>query len=232
MGVKIGNSHTDDFNLSVTDFSITSPEVQTYSVQIPGRNGLLDLTEVNGAIRYNNRTIKITCSHQDRTAYDYHDCSNQLLKKYHGKRRDIIFDSEKDYYYSGRLFVTANKENQVHSTYIITADCEPYAYEVQDRGEAWIWDSFNFRTGIIYQRDYCNIRVDGTRAFIITHNGQMPVIPVFELVSGNVSVRYNNVSYELSQGNNTIDEIIITQNDIVTFIGSGTITVHYRGGKL
>lgn len=233
MGVKIGNKHTDDFGLYITDISISAPEVQTYTIQIPGRNGLLDLTEVNGAIRYNNRTVKLSCVHRDKTAYDYHNCMSELLKRYHGKRNNIILDSEKDYYYSGRIAVSPVKNSQVHSTCTITADCEPYAYEVQDRGEPWIWDTFNFKTGRIYQKEYYNINISGTKGLIVRHNGQMPVTPVFELISGSIIVQYNGVTYSLSSGKNTIYEITISSDStVLTFTGEGVLSVHYRGGKL
>jgi len=234
MGITIGDKHTNDFNLYVTDFSISAPEVQTYTVQVPGRNGLLDLTEVNGDVAYNNRTITIECTRKDTDPHDYHKINSDLMALYHGKRCNIIFDAEKDYYYSGRLSLSSTKADQMHSTYTITADCDPYAYEAQDRGERWIWDSFNFYTGVVYQSDYYNIEIDGSRTITISHNGQMPVPVGIELVSGNVTATFKNVEYQISAGINYIPEITIaaTSSHFIVLKGTGTVNIHYRGGKL
>lgn len=232
MGVRIGDKHTDDYSLTVTDMSISEPEVQTYSLEIPGRNGLLDLTEINGAVRYKNRTVKLSCVHQEKRPYYWHTCYSELLKNYHGKRCNIIFDSEKDYYYSGRLCISSTKNSQIHSSYTIIADCDPYAYEVQDRGEPWIWDIFNFDTGVIYQDNYYKVEINGTKALTIQHNGQMPVTPTFELISGALNVIYNGITYNLTAGNNTINEITISSNCTLTLSGIGVLSIHYRGGKL
>lgn len=232
MGVKIGNKHTDSMNLFITDVQVALPEAQTQYVEVVGRNGLIDLSEANGSIRYKNRTVTINCIHKDTSIANYNEVRNTLAS-YHGQRKNIILDSEKDYYYNGRISVTVEKSSQVHSTYKITADCEPYAIEVQDRGGKWKWDSFNFVTGVIYQREYCNVQVNGTKGMFIRHNNQMPVTPVFELVSGEISVRYNGTTYSLNKGENTIYEVVIAKdNEIITLVGTGIVTIHYRGGKL
>lgn len=233
MGVKIGNKHTDDFNLHVTDFSLQQPEPQTHLINVPGRNGLLDLTEVHGSVVYGNRKIKLTCVHKDNIPQDWHNTNSALLAEYHGNRCNIIFDSEKDYYYNGRLSVANTKNSQMHSTYTITADCDPYAYEVQDRGSPWIWDIFNFNTGKIYQDKYCNVSVDSSYTLICEHNGQMPVTVTIELVSGEITVTFRGVTYNLELGNNYIPEITVTnRNFILRFEGNGYVNIHYRGGKL
>lgn len=233
MGVKIGNKHTDDLNLFVTDISISEPKPQTYLVSVPGRNGLLDLTEVHGAVTYGNREVKLSCVHKDNEPQDWHNTNSALLAEYHGKRCNIIFDSEKDYYYNGRLSVANTKNSQKHSTYTITADCDPYAYEVQDRGSPWMWDSFNFNTGKIYQDQYCNVSVDGSYTLACEHNGQMPVTVTIELVSGKMEVTFRGVTYTLELGNNYIPEITITQKNYALFFnGTGVVNIHYRGGKL
>lgn len=233
MGVKIGNKNTDDSGLYVTDISIKAPEPQIYLISVPGRNGLLDLTEVNGAVTYSNREVKLTCVHKDSTPQDWHNINSALLAEYHGKRCNIIFDSEKDYYYDGRISVANTKNSQLQSTYVVTADCDPYAYEVQDRGSPWIWDSFNFSTGKIYQNQYYNVSIDGAYTLSCEHNGQMPVTITIELVSGKINVTFRGETYTLKLGSNYIPEITITQKNYALFFqGTGVVNIHYKGGKL
>ena len=235
MGVRIGNKHTDDFNLYVSDFSIGEPSPQLYSVTVPGRNGTLDLSEVNGAIKYSNRKVTITAIHKHNHPHYYQKIFSELMGVYHGKRCKIIFDSEKDYYYEGRLKVSATNNSAVHSNFTITADCFPYKYEVQDRGEPWKWDEFNFVNGQIYN-NYIDIQINNSQSVYlpIEHNGQMTVTPTFEVSnSENLTVTFAGVTYNLTDGNNVIYEIgISSERYVLRFDGVGTVTVHYRGGKL
>ena len=60
----------------------------------------------------------------------------------------------------------------------------------------------------------------------------MPVTPTFELISGALNVIYNGITYNLTAGNNTINEITISSNCTLTLSGIGVLSIHYRGGKL
>ena len=235
MGVTINDIHSDDFGLYMTDFFIEAPSAQTYSIKIPGRNGSLDLTEAFGDIKYNNRKIKLMFKRKDDCAYDWHKTYSKILELWNGKQVKIIFDAEKDYYYLGRANVSNTKQDQIHSTISVTIDCEPYAYEVQNRAEQWLWDPFNFETGKIYQSEYSEINVNGSVDFTFNHNGQMPVAPTFRLHSGICSVIFEGTAYELSLGTNIIPEIVIRKNGTqsITFTGSeAAVSIDYRGGKL
>lgn len=235
MGVKIGDKHSDDFGLFMTNFEIEAPTPQTYLIDVPGRNGSIDLTEALGAVKYKNRSIKMDFIHKDATPHEWHEIYSELLSLYHGKRAEIIFDADADYYYSGRLTVSSSKEDQIHSSATITADCDPYAYEVQDRGEPWKWDPFNFETGVIYSSNYIDISVNGTQRFDFDFNGQMPVVPTFELISGSCKVTYRGTSYTLNTGMNRFPELIVDDTGVKYAILTGTnaaLTIHYRGGKL
>lgn len=51
-----------DWGLKLESMSISFPEAKTDQVDIPGANGLLDLSEVNGQICYKNRTLTLNFS--------------------------------------------------------------------------------------------------------------------------------------------------------------------------
>lgn len=231
-GVLINNIHTEkDLKLYYTDIQITHPEPQTTYLQVPGRNGAIDLTEVNGSVCYNNGTLVMTFVKREKTMHEWHKLVNLLISEIHGRKCKITLDSEPDYYYLGRCTVETIKNNQVLSTLTITADCEPFKYDVQSRGEPWLWDTFNFESGVIMQAEYCNVAINGSYALNISHNGGMPVTPVF-VCSAGMTVNFNGTDYPLKSGSNKIYDIIIDKDTTLIFKGTGTLTVDYRGGVL
>ena len=60
-GIKIGEKHTyDDWGLVCTRIEISDPEQKTYFVEIPGRDGVIDLSEaLVGDVKYGNREIRM-----------------------------------------------------------------------------------------------------------------------------------------------------------------------------
>ena len=62
VGIYTGRTN-DGYGLGLywTDFSATAPEVETFTVDIPGRNGLLDYSEaLTGSPVYKNATLSAT----------------------------------------------------------------------------------------------------------------------------------------------------------------------------
>ena len=62
VGIYTGRTN-DGYGLGLywTDFSATAPEVKTFTVDIPGRNGLLDYSEaLTGSPVYKNATLSAT----------------------------------------------------------------------------------------------------------------------------------------------------------------------------
>ena len=51
-----------DWGLKLESINISFPEAKTDQVDIPGANGLLDLSGVNGQICYKNRTLTLNFS--------------------------------------------------------------------------------------------------------------------------------------------------------------------------
>ena len=49
-----------DYGLIVAPYAIPMPEPQTSFVEIPGRDGALDLSEAFGTVRYSDRIISLT----------------------------------------------------------------------------------------------------------------------------------------------------------------------------
>lgn len=122
-GVSFGGKHTwNNYRLILDSLSISMPEVQSTLVQIPGRDGLLRLTEArDGTVHYNNRTFSSTFSPNDKRTFI--NTVSELATALHGKRVQIICDFDKDYYYYGEMTVEPDYDTCSIS---ISGSLEPY----------------------------------------------------------------------------------------------------------
>ena len=103
IGVKFDNIHScNDLGVTLSAFSITPPEPKTYSVNIPGADGEIDLTSELGDIKYKNRILTLT--------FEVLGNSQHILNKYsdvmnaiHGRKFEKIVIEEDENYYYGML---------------------------------------------------------------------------------------------------------------------------------
>lgn len=229
-GVLFGEKHTArDWELSWERFEITYPEAKTYTIDVPGSDGSLDLTGLLTPVtKYENRTVSFIFSFQG-DYEDWHGILNQVSNYLHGQKMKIIADSETDYYYVGRLRIDTEKTDDALCQLTISGDVEPYKYELLDSMEEWLWDTFDFETGVI--REYVDIQVSGSQKVVLV-GSEMPVSPVF-ITSSDMTMTCNGDTYSLFAGETKIYGFYIKAGDTeVTFTGNGTVSVEYRGGKL
>lgn len=125
-----GTFHTGDtFGLLQQVKDISGPEVQSHFLEVPGRNGKINMTNVlTGYPCYNNRTIELTYFYNS-TWGDMIDI-RAVLGRMHGKTVKAIDDDTPDYYYTGEVYV----DFEQHPTYLIITvqiDAEPFRYELE-----------------------------------------------------------------------------------------------------
>ena len=234
-GVLFGDKHSyRDWGLILKSRPEISPPVsKTVYVDIPGSDGIIDLTEsLTGEVKYNNRTIK--CEFWVTDAKNrWTDIYSAIMDYLHGQHMRIVFDEDPIYYYIGRLQVNEWKSQIAVSTITIEGNAEPYKMEMFSSLEDWEWDSFNFETGII--REYNNLRVDGTLTFTIPGT-RKSIIPAYTVVSDDgtgLKVKFNGVTYDLPDGTTRVVNIVIKSGEnTLEFMGSGTVSIDYRGGRL
>jgi len=228
IGITIGEKHTyRDWGLMWATVSVPMPDARTKTVEVPGANGVLDLTEaINGAVCYANRSITLTFTvNCDMEAW--HVLYARIASYCHGKRLKVTLDTDPSYYYEGRITVQSTKDNNVYGDLTITVDADPYKCEITSSAEDWLWDPFSFETGVI--REYmnlsspCTINVVGTAA---------PVVPVITC-SAALSLKFGGNTYALKQGENENPDIVIRPGENeMEFTGSGTFAIDFRGCSL
>lgn len=229
-GVKIGDRHTyKDWNLILISTDIGFPDPKTETIDIPGADGELDFSEVlTGDISYNNRTISIQLEMVDKFE-NWRNKISEISNYLHGKKLKIIFDEDPSFYYFGRLFVNDFKSNKSTGTITIEANVEPYKYDLFSSLEDWLWDPFNFDNGIINETN--NLQVDGELEVKIVGR-RKKVIPKITC-DNELQLLFNGQTYNLPEGTSYSPEIEICEGEnILKFIGNGTVTIEYRGGSL
>ena len=234
-GVTFGTKHSyRDWGLLLKSRPVISPpSPKTVYVDIPGSDGVIDLTEsLTGDVKFDNRTIKCEFVVLD-ARNRWSDIYSEIMDYLHGQRMRVRLDEDPTYYYEGRLQVNEWKSDKVTSTITIEGDVEPYKLEMFSSLEDWEWDSFNFETGII--RDYKEIRVDESLTFTI-EGRKKSVVPSFTVVSDDGSglqVRFNGTTYDLPDGTSRVLNIVIKNGtNTLYFTGNGTVSIDYRGGRL
>lgn len=226
----------EENNLVPMGYGISVPEARKNMVEVPGRNGLLDLTNALGVVTYGNRNVWFSSLMVDE---DITRRFSELLNKYHGQRCKIVFDVEPEYYYDGRCSVS---RKQVDSTYQIVQfdlDADPLKYPVYASDEEWLWDPFNFNTGVI--RNYGNMVVNGTLTVDVIgyEQPESPKIYV-TLNSGQSNMRmvFGGKTYYLNNGLNSFADLIVQSLDVTTdlnrfvFYGYGKVSINIKGGIL
>ena len=210
-GVKFGNFHSyDDFSLILNSKEIEAPSAKTETVEIPGADGVLDLSEYFGEVRYNNRKLSFefsTIVPQSQFLNLFSEIQNEI----HGKKLKIILDDDPDFYYYGRVTLDKWKADKNIGKISIDCDCEPYKYKL-------------YETQIVNTVEYS--------ATLVYKNLRKSVVPTISL-SADAQITFENTIYSMSAGTYTSSEILFKAgNNLLIVTGNTTITVKYQEGGL
>ena len=230
--ITIGSKNTwDDWHLiPATRPLFNPPTVKTNMVNIPGGDGVLDLTtSLAGRPTYNNRPGSRTFYVQNGFK-DWSALYSEIMVYLHGQELRAILEDDPAYFYEGRFSVNQWKSDKDWSQIVIDYNVGPYKKEINNTGSDWLWDPFNFETGVI--RNYKNLSVL-TSLTVVIEGDMMDSIPVIICSASGMSVLYEGTTYNLAKGANTNPNIVLHQGEnTLTFYGLGTITIENTGGRL
>lgn len=227
--------HTlDDWGLALGNNNyIGDPEQETWYVNVPYRNGSIDLSEsISGKRIFKQRPLAFTLGGlTNRNGWD--SLISDIRNKIHGRKCKIIIDNDNEYFWLGRAYIVDFDRFRELGTFTLSVpQADPYKYNVLDSTEPWIWDSFNFRTGIIQSLN--EVILDNEEKSIRIPEGYMPVSPqIICRDVRNLTVTQNGKSYKLIEGENRFPSLIVNEEETtLTFNGTGKALVVYRGGSL
>lgn len=195
-----------DWNIVLVKADIPLPLPKTSGVDIKGADGLLDLTEVTGDVKYQNRTCKLHFELMDTNNYD--DLKSEISNYLHGKNITFVKTNDSNFYYYGRASVNEWECSKQTGRLVITVNAEPYKYEV------------NVSTQTVI--------VNNVTEIVIIPNLRKRVCPVLE-VTGDVTMTFDGNEYTLDSGVQHIVNFILNEGDnTVIFNGNGTVKITYR----
>ena len=150
--ITIGDKNTwDDWHLVPTSRpKFTMPPVKTSYVNIPGGDGVIDLTTaLTGRPTYGNRQgsfefLVLNDSLDGETDYGlWHERYSEIATYLHGKEFKAILDDDPVYFYEGRFSVNEWKSEAHWSKIVIDYNVGPYKKTQYSAGELWLWDPFD-----------------------------------------------------------------------------------------
>lgn len=167
---------------------IAPPDVQENTVEVPGSNGIVDLSDVLlGHPLYYNRSgsLEFYVDHTHPSYTTWENAYDRLLNDLHGANKKLILTDAKGYYYEGRLKVNQWKSDKLCSQITLDYNFAPYKRMLFTTYEDWLWNPFDFVNGVIPDRQGWYIRTVGPNTSeadkAIQLNslraGTMPVVP-------------------------------------------------------
>ena len=202
--------HTgNDLDLVQEEKEIEKPKIQSYTVEVPGRNGLLNLTKgLTGRVMYYNRTLSFQYFGTGKR--DHLLKLDAFMTKYHGQTIRIIDDDYPDHYYEGEASVSTEiKGNYI--TISLTVDAQPFRLKLKPT---------------VYSKE-----LNGATTLRLS-NESIEVFPVIT-VTAETDVVFNGTSYKFSAGSYTSEGILFRGGvNILEVSGTGTITIEYQEGAI
>lgn len=226
-----------DWHLRIQNFDcIGDPEQQTSFVTVPGSNVQIDMSEaLTGRPVFKSREINVKLSGVA-GKYDWSALYSSMRNNIEGRVCRLQFSDDAAYFWRGRVHIeNTDSFIGVGSFELSVPEAEPYKYDVLSSSDAWLWDPFNFETGVIYS--LTAIEVDGSETVKLP-KGHMPVAPEFVCSdiasSGSLTVSNGTYTKTLRNGSNKDPRIVVNGESEVTltFTGAGTVEIEYRGGSL
>lgn len=206
-GIKFGNYHSyDDFSLILSQKTIGAPSPKVETVEIPGGDGVLDLTAFFGEVKYNNRTLTFEFSSIVPQA-DFLTLFSEIQNALHGQKMNIVLDDDAEWYYIGRIDVSEWKAEKSIGKLTIECDCEPYKIKIAETVVSAV--------------------VDGETS-VVLQNSKKTVIPTID-ITGNVNLSFGANYYSLTDGRYDLPGVQLQNgSNTVLLTGTGTATFLYR----
>lgn len=224
----------EDWSLLRAHFEVGDPQLRKYEVTIPGRDGVLDLSEALGGAYYGDREISIRFICINWIEERFHLLASTIRNEIEGRVCRISFSDDLGYFWRGRPQVEATWRGNGTSEITITVTVEPFKYALTSSYEPWVWDSFSFVTGVVTQQS--DIALSGGTETVTLPRDPARGKPTLWLNSGSARAKLSTQSawMTLKAGANLFPEIRMSDSaDVVLQLnGTGSVGIEYRVGSL
>lgn len=200
----------DDFALIRTSKTIGKAEVKKTIIDIPGADGVIDLSEYFGEPKYKNRKLTFEFSYIE-TEDSWNSVYSDIQNKLNGQDMKVILEEDSDYYYAGRCSVNDWKSNKKTGNITIEIDADPYKYKINP----------TVIENVVTESAVLNFE-----------NLRKSVVPTIK-TTGSINIIFENKQYALSAGTYIMPDMVFKAGtNTMTVTGNAAITVTYQEGGL
>lgn len=212
-GVYFGNIHSYyDLNLILAPFTPAPAEPKLNFLEIPGRDGHLDLTEANGEVKYNSREFVFIFTVAPGDTLTFDERVSAVSNALNGLRCKITLDRDPDHYWQGRCVLSEYDQDKNIGQIEVTATVDPYKLK-QNVTEV-------------------SVALSAEEQIVVLANGRMTVVPTIECTEEAV-VTFGDAVYTLEAGKHRIPAIrFVEDENVLKLSGTGEITFTYQEGEL
>lgn len=117
----------EDLHLILSSKTIGTAPPKVETVDLPGGDGVLDLTEFFDGTKYANRQLSFdfsTMVHPSQFMQQFTTVQNLL----HGRKMNIFLSDDPGWYYTGRISVNEWKADRNIGRFTVDCDCAPYKH--------------------------------------------------------------------------------------------------------
>ena len=235
-GQFMGTNTWDDWHLIPAERpSIASPGVSTSFVEIPGRDGAIDMSTflVNKPV-YGSRQGSWDFYVDNDHEY-WETIRMKMMEFLHGKRYRIVLEDDPNWYWEGRFAVDSWRSDPSNSRIQINYQIDPYKKKIRSDGDNdIIWDTFNFETDYDYYASLGNIVLNDTTytADFVAFDYPFKVYATVAAGGSNVTITMNGVMTEVLAGTTGMIGKAKPGTNTLSLTGRATVTVHFTGGAL
>ena len=223
-GVTIGEKHSyRDWGIILSSKVISPPEPQINKVDVPLRDGSIDLTEaLTSDVKYKDRTITLNFTVTDRSTWTAK--VSEIQNYLHGKQLKIVFDDDLAFYYFGRVSVNKWATDKAIGSLAVECKVEPFKYDMFSSAVDWEWDIFDFNEGILNETGQLIVDGETTIPLICRRKRMFPIFTA----STAMTVEFEGEVFDLAKGEQKLYGLFLHEGvNELTFKGNGTVSIDY-----
>ena len=215
-GLIFGTYNTAEQLWTLAAWELSAPEYQEKFLDVPGRDGALDLSAAltNGAPTYHSRTLTVKLECSEGTRLTREAAINTMVNWLDGWRMDIQLPDDSGHYITGRVSVAKEYNDNAHAAVTVTAVCDPWRYAKEET---------------VY-----TLTAEATeKTASLSNAGRRTAVPLLTITGGTILLKYGAYSWALGAGTYQLPDLTLPQGGgTLTYSGTGTLRISYREAVL
>jgi hypothetical protein len=194
--------------------SFPTPQSQSETITVPGRNSPIRYTEALGRVSYQPRSFDMTLSMLGSRS-KFNDMVSEAVNRFAGHLVSVVYSEDPDFYMVGTLEAEPSYDTTIHKGQLVLSCSDG--------------DSYRYHT----EETVVNLSGSGT---VTLANDYMPVVPTVTTTAETAlswQIGTDTFRKSVSAGTWEFPELELQHGDnAITVTGNGSTTFQYREGRL